>query len=50
MINQRKIPHTKLPSKSEGSDGDIRFVHDRTGVYIYYKYNNEWYRTKMEKV
>jgi len=50
MISQKKIPHTTTPSKSEGRDNDIRFVADRSGIYLYYKYNGEWYRTKMEKV
>lgn len=50
-LQENKKPiHRVAPLASEGRDGSQRFVADNGNVYLYYKYQNEWYRTKMEKV
>ena len=46
----KNIPTSKLPSRSEGMDGETRFVADKGTLYLYRKYNGEWYRIQMEKV
>ena len=46
-----KIPAlNRLPSKGDGRDGNTYVVRDSGSVYLYHKFNGEWYRTKMEKI
>lgn len=40
----------KFPSKSEGKEGDRRFVQKGNSVYFCYKSSTSWFKIKMEKI
>jgi len=52
LMKQEKIPQVKVgyPSPKEGSEGDmqIRAVPNK-GLFLFYKYGNNWYGSRMEK-
>ena len=50
MIVKNHIAPSKMPTRSEGQDGDFKIVTHEGSVYVFYKHNGEWYRTKMEKI
>lgn len=51
MLSQKKLPvSNREPIFTEGKDNEMRIVTLSNGVYIFYKHNGEWYKTKMEKV
>jgi hypothetical protein len=37
------------PSNKDGVSGDRRIVKDGDKKYLYYKVENEWYKTELEK-
>jgi len=37
------------PSNKDGVSGDRRIVRDDNKKYLYYKIENEWYKTELEK-
>lgn len=39
----------KKPGKSEGRDGEIRFVKEGSSMYVHFKASGNWYKAKLEK-
>jgi len=40
---------TEKPQTGEGKSGSKRIVKEGNQVYLYYKVDNEWYKTELEK-
>lgn len=50
LSEKKTAVYNSFPSKSEGKDGDMRFVNFSGNVYLLKKINNEWFKVKMEKL
>lgn len=50
FLPQKKMEATpSIPGKKQGREGEFKFVEINKEIYLYYRYNNAWYRVKLQK-